>query len=98
LLVRNPKRIAFHRDAITHQSIRYERVDREISKWTVENLSKDETTHVVARIKIADSGFVRLPYKFMIRSFNGKDWCKEEKPFRSLGKSTISPGDFGWIE
>ena len=49
-------------------------------------------------IKKEDTRFIRLPYKFMIRSFCGKNWCADPLPFRVLGKSLTSPADFGWIK
>ena len=97
MIIRNDGRIAFHRDAHTHQSLRYHRKEEELRKWQGENLSKGNGTHVVARIKASDTRFVRLPYRFMIKAFDGSYWCTDPLPFRALGKSTVSPADFGWI-
>jgi hypothetical protein len=97
MIIRNDGRIAFHRDAHTHQSLRYQRKEEELRKWQGENLSKGNGTHVVARIKASDTRFVRLPYRFMIKAFDGSYWCTDPLPFRALGKSTVSPADFGWI-
>lgn len=98
MMIMHEGRVTFHRDANTHQSLRYERQKREKGKWTVECHSTENTTHVIARIKKEDTRFVGFPYKFMIRSWCGKNWCKDPLPVRALGKSLTSPADFGWVK
>ena len=98
LMIMHEGRVAAHRDSYTHQSVRYQKKKELLEKWTAKDLSIGEETHVIAKIKKEDTRFIRLPYKFMIRSFCGKNWCADPLPFRVLGKSLTSPADFGWIK
>ena len=90
--------VDLHRDAKTHQSVLDEKIDEWVSKWKITSYSGKEKTHIVATAEKKNIGFKGFPFKLMIRDFYGDNWCADEKPVRVLGKSTISPGDFGWIK
>jgi hypothetical protein len=81
-----------------HQSLLDEKAKEEVAKWKVENLSNGGGTHLILRIKKADTKFIRLPYKFLISSYSDAKWAKGAEPTYTLGKCILSPGDFGWIK
>ena len=81
-----------------HQSLLDENAKDELSKWSVQNLSCTGNTHLILRIKKEESGFIRLPYKFLIATYDGAKWCRDKEPCYTLGKCLLSPGDFGWIK
>ena len=70
----------------------------EKAKWQVKNLSKDGTTHLLVALSKAQTGFVRLPYKMLLKTTDGALWQKDENPVRTLGKVLITPNDFGWVK
>lgn len=80
-----------------HQSLLDENAKEELSKWSVRNLSRGDGTHLILSIKKEESGFVRLPYKFLITTYDGAKWCEDKEPCYTLGKCLLSPDDFGWI-
>ena len=71
--------------------------EKELALWKVENLSDGTYTHLVARMKLTDSRFVRFPFKMMVNTEAGAYFAKDPTPIHTLGKYTTSPGDFGWI-
>ena len=83
-------------DCKTHQCYFDEKVDEELDKWQVESLSTAEETHLIVTLQKAKVGFVRLPYKMMVKSDYG-DWCIDPTPVRVLGKKLVTPGWFGWL-
>ncbi len=96
--------VGMQTEAITHQTMFGEKLEKEIAKWKVENLSKnDKEIHLIASIKIKDSGFFRFPYKFMVKTAWDRyayhsTWQTEENPICVLGKKMHSPNEFGWVE
>ena len=97
MVVKHDGKLAFYIER-SHQSVLDEKVETELAKWTVENLSKGNGTHLILRIKKTDTEFIRLPYKFLIRSYSEAKWCTDKEPCYTLGKCILSPNDFGWIE
>ena len=89
-------KVCLFRDATSHQSVLDEKIEKALSVWKIEKLPSDGTRLIVCGNK-KDVGFVRLPYKAMIRTSDGANWCKDPSPVRVLGKCTTSPADFGWI-
>ena len=81
-----------------HQSLLDENREEELLKWKVENLSGENNLHVIARIKKDESSFIKLPYKFLITTYDGARWCVDNEPCYTLGKCLLSPNDFGWIK
>lgn len=84
-------------DCMTHQSYFDEKIDEELAKWQVESLSDEACTHLIVTLKKSEVGFIRCPYKMMVKSNDG-DWCEEKMQVRVLGKKLITPGWFGWIK
>ena len=80
----------------THQCYFDEKAKEELDKWQVECLSNEEETRLIITLDKAKVGFIRLPYKLMVKSDLG-DWCIDPTPVRVLGKRLITPGWFGWI-
>lgn len=37
------------------------------------------------------------PLKMRLATEGGESWCQEEDPIHTLGKSTVSPGEYGWL-
>lgn len=92
---------ALHRDAITHQSTFDGKIQAELDKWQIRDLATQngETgTHLQATLSKKEVGFIRLPYKMLVRTTEGARWCEDPTPVNTLGKVLLSPADFGWIE
>jgi hypothetical protein len=83
---------------MTHQSILDERIEEEKGKWQVEDISSGAETHLLVTLDKKASGFVRLPYKMLLKTTDGALWQKDENPIRTLGKVLIASNDFGWIK
>ncbi len=89
--------VCMHRDGKTHQSILDEKINEFLSRWEVQNLAVGSETNLVLTGKKSEVGFLKKPYKMLVRTEKGGNWCKDSLPVRMLGKCTQSPGDFGWI-
>ena len=89
--------VALHRDCLTHQSYFDEGIAEELKKWRVTCLSDETHTHLILTLSKKAVGFAGLPYKAMISCGDGGAWCVEDNPVRTLGKSLLSPGSFGWL-
>ena len=35
--------------------------------------------------------------KLYLSTSGGEMWCREDNPVHTLGKSTVSPGEYGWL-
>lgn len=90
-------KVCLFRDAKTHQSVLDEKTEEWLSFWEVSNLSENGNTHLIVSGDKIRIGFMRLPYKLLVRTDVGANWCKDKQPVRVLGKCTTSPADFGWI-
>ena len=90
---------AVFRDAITHQSVVDNKIIDELNKWQVEDLTanKDTITHLKVTLLKEQVKFIRLPYKMLLATKDGVRWCEDPTPVYTLGKSILSPADFGWI-
>ena len=73
-----------------------EKLEEELKKWKVESFSTAQETRLVVTLDKAEMGFVKLPYKMMIKSDFG-EWCSEPTLVRVLGKTMITPAWFGWL-
>ena len=66
--------------------------------WQVEALPAETGTHLRATLSRKDSGWTDdMPLKMRVKSDSGEMWCSEDNPVYTLGKSSVSPGDFGWL-
>lgn len=97
LVISRDGNISLHRDAKTHQSVLDEKIPEYLSAYSCKK-ADNKGTHLMVRTDKAKSGFIRFPYKMMIRTIAGGNWVADENPVRTLGKSTISAGDFGWLK
>ncbi len=53
--------------------------------------------HAVVKIKLSDFGLNEIrPFKMRF-NFAGTLWCKEEDRINTLGKTFVSPGEYGWF-
>lgn len=89
--------VTFYCDAKAHQSLVDDAYEKELSLWEVKNLSDGTYTHLIARMKLPGSRFVRFPFKMMVNTATGAYFAKDPTPIHTLGKYTTSSGDFGWI-
>lgn len=96
VIIKKDGRLVLHRECRTHQSNFDDKIEKELAKWSVEDLSSGVACYYRITLKKGDVGFVRLPYKMMILA-NGESWSQDLNPVRVLGKSMITPGWFGWI-
>ena len=97
-VIKSDGRVHLYRDCMTHQSILDERIEEEKGKWQVEDISSGTETHLILTMDKKSCGFVRLPYKLLLKTTDGALWQKDEEPVRTLGKVLITPRDFGWIK
>ncbi|MBR1969783.1 MAG: hypothetical protein IKA17_05465 [Clostridia bacterium] len=73
-----------------------EKIAKELGKYQITVLT-NKGTHLLVTIRRSDVGLETIrPFKMKITAGETL-WCREEKPVYFLGKSKISPGDFGWI-
>ncbi len=86
-----------HRDGWSHQSLLDEKINAYLSLWEVKNLAVGEETHLLLVGQKTAVGYIKRPYKFLVKTTKGGSWCKDMQPVRVLGKTTQTPGDFGWI-
>ncbi len=98
VVIKSDSRVHLYRDCMTHQSILDERIEEEKGKWQAEDISSGAETHLIVKIDKKSSGFVRLPYKVLLKTTDGACWQKDESPVRTLGKVLVTPRDFGWIK
>jgi len=73
----------------------------ELRKWRMEPLPAQADGSLCARIRIAkaDTGMRgTAPFRLALDSECGVFWETEPLPTRTLGKTTISPGCFGWVK
>lgn len=83
-------------DAIRFSGLFKDGLTRELEKYQITPLD-GEGTHMLVTISRSDVGLETIrPFKMKITAGETL-WCREEKPVYFLGKSKISPGDFGWI-
>ncbi len=98
MVVKHDGTLSFYIEAGSHQSMLDEKAVNELAKWQVVRLSEKEKTHLILKIKKTDTGFIRLPYKFLICTYSNARWGIDENPCYTLGKGILSPRDFGWIK
>lgn len=97
VIVKSDGRVVIHRDCITHQSVVDGKIEEERRKWRAERLPG---IGVRLRVSICkgDAGFIRFPFKMLVKTFSRATWCDEGEDIETLGKSELSPGAFGWID
>ena len=83
-------------DGIRFSGLYKEGLTRELEKYQITSLG-GEGTHMLITISRNNAGLDSIrPFKMKITA-GETSWCQEDKPVYSLGKSKITPGDFGWI-
>ncbi len=98
LIIKPHGEVVLHIDAFSLESYFGDKITDEIAKWRIESLAKNEhKTHVLIKVSKKEAGFIRFPYKMLIKTLDGEKWCTEENPVLTLGKCEDSPGEFGWI-
>ena len=66
--------------------------------WRVEALSADGGTYLRVIISRKAAGWTEnRPMKLFLATAGGEMWCREEDPIHTLGKSSVSPGEYGWL-
>ena len=64
----------------------------------MEALSADGGTYLRVRISRKAAGWTEdRPMKLYLATAGGEMWCREEDPIHTLGKSSVSPGEYGWL-
>lgn len=89
--------VSLNYDGIMYYSLFKEKGEAELDKYRNVRVIEDKGTHLIATIKRGDVGHTKIrPMK--IKLVCGKSyWNKEENPINTLGKTSASPGDYGWI-
>lgn len=66
--------------------------------WQTESLPVESGVHLRAVLNRTQAGWIDdMPLKMRVASDSGEMWCSEENPIHTLGKSSVSPGEFGWL-
>ncbi len=66
--------------------------------WRVEALPSDGGTRLRVTLSRKEIGWTEdRPIKLRLETGNGDLWCSEENPIHTLGKSSVSPGEYGWL-
>ena len=98
-IIKHDGTLTLWRDAESYHGLKEERREKYLNMWKVESLSTENDTHIIMRVKKEDAGFIKLPFKFAIKSYCGVRWAKEKGvATNGLGKMIASPGDYGWIK
>ena len=75
--------------------------DEAFAKWKITKLPAEEDPdirHCRVSIRKEDTGMRgTAPFKLEVYTWGGACWENEPVPVCTLGKSTLSPGRFGWI-
>ena len=84
-------------DAFLYNSLFCARETREYAKYRRIHSFESTGTHLLLTLCANEIGMDCIrPFKLKIRVGN-VSWCHEEDPTHTLGKSEISPNEFGWI-
>ena len=74
-----------------------DKVDRLKRLWNARSCG-GEGTHITVTIDRISCGWTEdSPLRLRVASENGDMWQREEEPVHTLGKSTVSPLEFGWL-
>ena len=66
--------------------------------WQVRALPADGGTLLSITLSRKDAGWTQnRPLKLYLSTEGGDMWCREEEGVHTLGKSTASPGEYGWL-
>ena len=66
--------------------------------WNVVSMPEDGGTYVRIVLKRRDVGWTDdLPIKMRVETSGGDMWCTEDDPVHTLGKSRVSPLEYGWL-
>ncbi len=84
-------------NSFMYNSLFGEREQKEYDKYSHMDVCNGLGTHVVFTFDIEKIGLdVVRPFKLKVIA-GGASWCNEDKPVHVLGKSDVSPGEYGWI-
>ena len=66
--------------------------------WRVEALPTDKGTRLRVMLSRKEIGWTEdRPIKLRLKTGQGDLWCREDDPIYTLGKSSVSPGEYGWL-
>ena len=55
-------------------------------------------THLIIHIDRKAAGWTSdVPLRMRLAAQSGDIWCAEDNPIHTLGKSSVSPGEYGWL-
>ena len=87
-------KLGFHPLWASYQGVYGDKIQDELSKYELEEISNGHYILVISREK---AGWTDdKPLKLMIAA-NDVSWVFEDEPVHTLGKNEISPGEFGWL-
>ncbi len=82
---------------LSHQSVYGDLVDEELSKYKVESkFENGKAEHLFSAVIPKDKWNGKCAIRLKI-TINGKSWKTDEDPVITLGKSNLSPHDFGTL-
>ena len=80
-------------EAPYYYSVFGEAYDRELAKWKTDVLADG----ILLTLDRAQIGWTEdVPFKLSVKA-DGAPWVVEEEPVYTLGKKSVSPGEFGWL-
>ena len=80
-----------------HCSVFGELIKKLEARWQNTVTEEEDGTHISVTLNRGEIGWTEnRPFKMRFAA-DGTPWCVEENPVHHLGKSTMSPGEYGWI-
>ncbi|MCR5264393.1 MAG: hypothetical protein K6D94_10990 [Clostridiales bacterium] len=66
--------------------------------WNVKSMPAETGTYIRIVFSRSEAGWsVDRPLKMRLETQSGEKWCCEDDPVHTLGKSSVSPGEYGWL-
>lgn len=88
-------RVEIPPETYLYYSIFGDRIQTLYDTWRVESDSGTRLRITLDRRRI---GWTEdRPFKMRYATEDGSLWCKEENPIHTLGRSSVSPGEYGWM-
>lgn len=95
--IRPDGRVEVEPETYLYYAVFGDKVDRLKRLWNARSCG-GEGTHITVTIDRISCGWTEdRPLRLRVASENGDMWQREEEPVHTLGKSTVSPLEFGWL-
>ena len=91
-------RVEISPETYLYYSVFGRRLNRLRRMWRVEALPVESGTLLRAKLAGKDIGWTKdRPLRLRVETGGGDLWCREDDPIHTLGKNSVSPGEYGWL-